>query len=68
MNNDTYTAYRYFKSGRKKPEIMKRSLTLEGAISFCEEYRSTPNSFVGFEKDVISNFGYSSEYHLRKVP
>lgn len=52
MYNETYTAYRFFKNPRKKPKVMKRNLSYEKAVEFCNSYPVTPNSSVGFKKDI----------------
>ena len=49
---ETYTAYRYFKNPRRKPQVMKYNLSYEKAIEFCDSYPVTPSSSVGFKKDI----------------
>lgn len=49
---ETYTAYRFFKNPNRKPVVMKRNLSYDKAVEFCESYPITPNSSVGFKKDV----------------
>ena len=54
--DQSYTVYRYFKT--KRPAVLKRNLSKEEAIKFCEESPTKKkcgvgnfNSFVGFSKD-----------------
>ena len=49
---ETYTAYRFFKNPRKKPQVMKRNLSYEQAVEFRDSYPATPSSSVGFKKDI----------------